>query len=131
LAAALRAHARGRYHAVAAVELLIGHRRWLCREEFVGRFVWVGRALVGGDLLAVVDWPAVVKALAAGGLPCSGGEGCVLRIAASIAAGVPVDLRDCLSTLDGVSVGLVVQAVHCGGGQARPGGFGVGRGEQR
>ena len=127
----MRAHARGLYHAAAAVELLIGHRRWLCREEFVGRFVWVGRALIGGGLLAVVDWPAAVKALAAGGLPCSGGEGCVLRIAASITAGVPVDLRDCLSTLDDVDVGLAVQAVRCAGGQASPGGVGVGWGEQR
>jgi hypothetical protein len=88
----------------------------LCREEFVGRFVWVGRALVGGGLLAVVDWPAAVKALAAGGLPCSGSEGRVLRLAASIAAGVPVDLSDCLSTLDDANVDLVVKAVlHANG----------------
>jgi hypothetical protein len=114
--AGLRAHARGLYHAEAAVELLIGHQRWLCREEFVGRFVWVGRALVGGGLLAVVDWPAAVKALAAGGLPCSGSEGRVLRLAASIAAGVPVDLSDCLSTLDDANVDLVVKAVlHANG----------------
>ncbi len=116
MATALRAHARGLYHAEAAVELLIGHQRWLRRDQFVGRFVWVGRALVGGGLLAVVDWPAAVKALAAGGLPCSGSEGCVLRIAASIAEGVEVDLRECLSTLDGVNVGLVARAVLAAGG---------------
>jgi hypothetical protein len=109
--AALRAHARGLYHAEAAVELLIGHRRWLCRDEFVGRFVWVGKAGVGDRLLAVVDWPAAVAALAAGRLPCSDGESCVLRIAASIGKGVPVDLNDCLSILDYENVGLVAQAV--------------------
>jgi hypothetical protein len=109
--AALRAHARGLHHAEAAVELLIGHQRWLCRDDFVDRFVWMGPAGVGDRLLAVVDWPATVAALAAGRLPCSGSESCVLRIAASIAKGVPVDLNDCLSTLDYVNVGLVAQAV--------------------
>jgi hypothetical protein len=112
----LRAHARGLYHHEAAVELLIGHKRWLCRGEFVSRFVWIGRALVGGGLLAVVDWPAAVKALAAGGLPCSGSEGYVLRIAASIADGVAVDLRECLSTLDTANIGLVVRSVLAAGG---------------
>jgi len=118
LAAALRAHAKGLYHAEAAVELLIGHQRWLRCDQFVGRFVWVGRALVGGGLLAVVDWPAAVKAVGAGGLPCSRSEGCVLRIGASIAGGVPVDLGECLSTLDKYNVGLVVEAVlHANGGR--------------
>lgn len=82
----------------------------------MGRFVWVGRALVGGGLLAVVDWPAAVKVLATGGLPCSGGEGRMLRIAASIAIGVPVDLNDRLSTLDDTNVDLVVKAMlHASG----------------
>jgi len=82
----------------------------------VGRFVWVGRALAGGGLLAVVDWPTAVKALAGGGLACSGCVGRVLRMAASIAAGVPVDLSDCLSTLDDTNVDLVVKAVlHASG----------------
>jgi hypothetical protein len=112
----LRAHAKGLYHHEAAVELLIGHQRWLCRDDLVGRFVWVGRALVGGGLLAVVDWPAAVKALTAGRLPCSGSEGRVLRIAASIAGGVAVDLRECLSTLDTANIGLVVRAVLAAGG---------------
>jgi hypothetical protein len=67
--------------------------------------------MVGDRVLAVVDWRAAVKVLAAGGLPCSGSEGCVLRIAASIAAGVPVDLSECLSTLDKVTIDLVVEAV--------------------
>ena len=74
--------------------------------------------MVGGGLLAVVDWPAAVKAVGAGGLPCSRSEGCVLRIGASIAGGVPVDLGECLSTLDKTNVGLVVSAVvHASGGR--------------
>jgi hypothetical protein len=94
----------------------------LCRDDFVGRFVWVGRSLVGGGLMAVVDWPAAVKALTAGRLAGSGGEGRVLRIAASIAAGVPVDLGDCLSTLDDDNVDLVVKAVLHANGRRGVGG---------
>jgi hypothetical protein len=41
----------------------------------------------------------------------------VLQIAASIAEGVPVGLRECLSTLDEVNIGLVVDAVRRAGGQ--------------
>jgi hypothetical protein len=95
---------------MAAVELLIGHQRWLCRDDFVGRFVRVVADPVGG-VFATVSWRAVVRALAAGRLPCSDGEARVLRIAASIAEGVPVDLGGCLSGLDGVSAGLVADAV--------------------
>jgi hypothetical protein len=78
--------------------------------------------MVGDLVLAVVDWPAAVKALTAGGLPCSGSEGCVLRIAASIAAGVPVDLGDCLSALDNFNVDLVVEAVLHANGRRGAGG---------
>jgi hypothetical protein len=103
----------------AAVELLIGHQRWLVREDFVGRFVRLAPDSAGDGVLAMVRWRAVVRALTAGRLACSDGEGCLLRVAASIAEGVLVDLNQCLSTLDGDGVGLVVEAVRhaagCGG----------------
>jgi hypothetical protein len=130
LTAALRAHADGLYCLQAAVGLLIGHRRWLCRDDFVGRFVGLVPGTGGGAALAVVSWRAAVRALSAGRLACSDSEGYMLRIAASIADGVAVDLRECLSTLDDVSIGLVVDAVRCAGGQATPRGVGVGRGER-
>jgi hypothetical protein len=101
----------------AAVELLIGHQRWLCREDFVGRFVRLIPAVAGGGTLAVVSWRAAVLALAAGRLPCSDSEAHVLRIAAGIADGVPVDLRECLSILDETNVGLVVDAVRHANGR--------------
>jgi len=131
LAAALRAHAEGLYCLQAAVGLLIGHRRWLCREDFVGRFVGLVPAMGGGAALAVVSWRAAVRALNGGRLCCSDSEGCVLRIAAGVAEGVPVDLGGCLSVLDEVNIGLVVDAVRRAGGRAASGGGGVDRGERR
>jgi hypothetical protein len=104
------------YCAQAAVELLIAHQRWLGRGDFVGWFVRLVADSAGG-VLAVVSWRAAVRALAAGRLPCSDSEGHVLRIAASIAEGVPVDLGECLSTLDGANGGLVADAVLRAAGQ--------------
>ena len=61
--------------------------------------------------MAAVDFEAAAGALEAGALPCSGGEGRVLRIAASIAAGVPVDLREAVTGLDGHNAVLAAAAV--------------------
>ena len=69
-----------------------------------------------GRVMAAVDFEAVAGALEAGVLPCSGGEGRVLRIAASIAAGVPVDLREAVTGLDADNAVLVAAAVlHAAG----------------
>ncbi|MGH3238001.1 MAG: hypothetical protein ACRDOH_33035 [Streptosporangiaceae bacterium] len=57
-----------------------------------------------------------MTALEAGGLPCSGGEGRMLRLAASIAGGIPVDLREALASLDERNIALVGGAVlHAAG----------------
>ena len=111
-------HARGLYCGRAAVELLIGHRGWLSREDFAGRFVQLGGdpALRG----AWVDWRAAVTALDAGALACSASEEQVLRVAASIAAGVPIDLRAAVTGLDAGNIALVAEAVlHANGCPAR------------
>src|SRR5882724_2290795 len=92
LTAALRLWAKGLFSIEAAVELLIGHRSWLYREDFGELAVEFDREMVNGSVLAAVDWAAAVAALDAGQLPCSRSEGQVLRLAASIAGGVPVDL---------------------------------------
>ena len=66
--------------------------------------------------MAAVDFEAAACALEAGALPCSGGEGRVLRIAASIAAGVPVDLREAVTGLDENNAVLAAAAVlHAAG----------------
>jgi hypothetical protein len=82
----------------------------------VDRFIETGPALVGDTPMAIVDWEAALAALEAGELPCSGGEGRILRIAASLAAGVPVDLGDAVTALDTTTLMLVARAVlHAGG----------------
>ena len=100
----------------AAVELLIGHQRWLDRDDFVDGFVETGEGWSDGRPMAWVDWPAAVAALDTGRLVCSGSEAGVLRVAASIAAGGRVDLGDVLAGLDGRNLVLVAAAVlHAGG----------------
>ena len=75
-----------------------------------------GWELPGARTMAAVDFEAAAGALAAGALACSSGEGHMLRLAASIAAGMPVDLREALTGLDEANSGLVAAAVlHAAG----------------
>jgi hypothetical protein len=115
---------------MAAAELLIGHGKWLYRDDFVAEFVEVVPALVDGTPMAFIDWPRVVSALANGRLSCSSGEGQLLRLCASLADGVAVDLSEALTSLDPPTVSLVAQAVLRVGGLPAPvdmGGEGAGR----
>jgi hypothetical protein len=111
--------------AVAAVELLIGHAVWLRRNDFVGEFVRIV------DEPVWVDWPAAVRALDAGRLPCSGSEAGLLRVAASIAEGIPVDLGAALSSVDERNLVLVAESVLRAGGSTVRVSAGVGGGEPR
>ena len=95
---------------VAAVELLIGHRFWLRREDFLERVVELDVDAATGRARGCVDWTAAVAGLRSGRLVCSGGQGRVLVIAASLAEGVAVGLRDALCGLDAPTVALVVAA---------------------
>jgi hypothetical protein len=69
---------------------------------------------------AWIDWDAVMTALVSGRLPSSGGEKRILQIAASLAVGHPVNLRDTIPGLDRRNAGLIVTAVRHAAGQ-RPG----------
>ena len=94
LTAALRACAAGYYPAEAGTELLIRHDCFLRRRDFAG-FVHTGTSITDGvTQMAQIDWHAAISALHAGQLPASGGERRILQLAASIAAGTPVSLRD-------------------------------------
>ncbi len=69
-----------------------------------------------GTPMAVVDWHGAVEALEAGRLACSSSESQVLRLAASIAEGVPVDLGEALCALDETNALAVARALmHAAG----------------
>jgi hypothetical protein len=94
---------------------LIGQRRWLERADFLAACVLVDVAPDGVVRSAFIDWPALIEALQAGDLPCSGGERRVVLLALSLAEGVPVDLREALCALDRQALLLVAECVaHAG-----------------
>ena len=116
LAAGLRAHAQGLCCSEAAAELLIA-QPWLHRADFTSRFVTVYRNPGGGQPAAVIDWPAVVTALGTS-LPCSGGEQRMLKITASLADGIPVDLRDTITGIDDRNIQSLLTAIRRASGKS-------------
>ncbi len=112
LTAALRACAAGFYPSEAGTALLISHGGFLDRPGF-GAFIHAGTSITE---MAEIDWQAAIIALHDGHLPLSGGEQRILRLAASIAGGVPADLRDAIPGLDDKNLKLVITAIrHCAG----------------
>jgi hypothetical protein len=107
---ALRACAVGSLAAMAAAELVIAGS-WTDRDDFAG-FVTVTASPGSGLTVAVVDWEAAV---APGGLCLSGGVRRML-VTASLAAGIPVGLRDAATGLDGRNARLVAGAVLAASG---------------
>jgi hypothetical protein len=107
----------GFYPVEAVAELLICHASWLYRDDFCDGYVDVGTSITDGiTTMAVIDWPTAIAALDNGGLPCSGGERRVLRLAASLADGIPVDLRDAFTGMDTANVDRAVRAMlHAAG----------------
>jgi hypothetical protein len=73
--------------------------------------------MANGTALADINWPAAITALDTGALPCSGGDQRILRLAASLATGLPVNLRDAITGLDDHNTHLVVNAVLHTSGQ--------------
>ena len=99
---------------------------WLYRDDFLEVAVVSGGESSGGQVMAAVDFEAAASALQAGALPCSGSENRMLRLAASIAAGIPVDLGGAVSGLDAANAGLAAEAVlHAAGHRGVPAGAGV------
>jgi hypothetical protein len=115
LAEAIRAWAKGWLPAEAAAELLIGHRAWLLREDFLQVAVETRWDAYRDRVVAAVDFAAAADAVQ-GVLPCSDGERQVLLVAASIAEGIPVDLREAALRMDAASAARAGQAVcHAAG----------------
>jgi hypothetical protein len=116
LAGAVRAGAAGLYSLEAACDLVIS-AGWLHRDDF-GCFVSTVTSITDGTTeLAHIDWQSVISSRDAGHLPCGSAENRILRLAASIAAGIPVDLNKALCGLDQASISLVVRAVRHANGQ--------------
>ena len=117
LVAALRACAAGLYPLEAGVGLLIGNGTFLHREDFTSRFIETGTSISDGTApMAAIDWEAAITALHAGELPCSGGERRILELSASLAAGIPVDLQDAVTSLDDANIALLLTAIwHASG----------------
>ena len=117
LAAALRACAAGLCPVEAGVALLISNGTFLHRDDFTSRFISHGTS--GTTPMAAIDWAAATAALQAGGLPCSGGERRILQLSASLAAGIPADLRDTVTGLDGANTARLLSAIRHAGGMRR------------
>jgi hypothetical protein len=116
LAPPLRVHARGLYSVEAAVEILIDHATWLRRNDFTTRFVHTTTNVTNEPAMASIDWPAAIASLDSGEMPCSGGDGRILRLAASLAEGIPVNLRDAVTGLDTCNIDILTKAVlHASG----------------
>lgn len=111
LTLALRAWAEGLRPLEAGVGLLIAHGTFLQRSDFTSRFI----SHSGGTdptRLAAIDWDTAAAALAAGELPCSGGERRILALAASLAAGIPIDLGDAVTGLDSPNTRHLITAIR-------------------
>ena len=118
--AALRAHAAGLYPDEAGTELLIGHGGILHRDDFAS-FIHTGTSISDGTtLMAWIDWDAAVSALHDGQIPLCGGEQRILQLAASIADGTLVSLRQAIPGLDNRNLELLITAIRHAAGH-RPG----------
>ena len=117
LPAALRASAAGLLAPEAAVNLLIGHRYWLTRPDFAAEYIGTFPGITDGTAMAAVCWPEAIAALDRGHLAGSGSENRILRLAASLADGIPVDLQDALSSLDDTNLEHVVTAIRHAAGR--------------
>jgi hypothetical protein len=120
LTAALRACAAGLYPLEAGVALFTAEGTFLRRDDFTRRFIEHGTS--SGTAMAAIDWDAAAAALHVGELPCSGGERRVLMLSASLAGGIPVDLRDAVTGLDDRNVQRLVTAIlHASGRRTESG----------
>jgi hypothetical protein len=119
LTAALHACAAGLYPLEAGVALLTSHGTFLHRDDFTSHFIQHGTSC--GTPMAAIDWDAAITALNSGDLPCSGGERRILRLAASLADGIPIDLRDSVTGLDGGNTALLLTAIRHATGNSQPG----------
>jgi hypothetical protein len=116
LSAALQAAAAGIHPDEAAAGLIVSHGSFLTRNDFA-RHIETAACISDGTPMAWIDWDAVIAALNGSRLPASGGEKRIVRIAASLAVGHPVSLRDVIPGLDPRNLDLVTTAIRRAAGQ--------------
>jgi hypothetical protein len=105
----------GDYAAEAGVLLLANDGYWLARLRAAG-MITVEAEPVGGELWGRIEWAELDDARADGRLPGSPEGLAVLRVAASLADGRPVDLAEVAVALDRRTLGLVLAALaHAAG----------------
>jgi len=115
LAALLEGTAAGLLADTAATGLIIAHGHFLHDPAF-RRIIAAGSSVADGQPFAVIRWNAAVTALELGCLHATGSERAVLLIAASIAEGTPVSLRENLGSLDRRNIALVTDAITAANG---------------
>jgi hypothetical protein len=115
LAALLRGTAAGMLPDTAAAGLIICHGHFLHDRSF-RRSIAAGAPVTDGQPFAVIYWNAALYALQHGHLPCPTSERAVLLIAASLAEGIPVSLRENLGSLDRRNITLVTAAITAANG---------------
>jgi hypothetical protein len=117
LQAALRAGAEGLYALESGTGLLLAPGTWPAREDF-RCFIHVADSITDpGIELASINWEAAINALDAGEFPSSSGEKRMLRLAASLAGDIPVQLGDAVTGIDDRSVGLLIIAIRHASGR--------------
>jgi hypothetical protein len=116
LSAALRAAAAGIHPDEAAAGLIIGHAVFLHRDNFT-RHIETAACASDGTPMAWIDRDAVITALDCGRMPGTGGERRIIQIAASLAGGHPVSLRDAIPGLDQRNLELITTAIRRAAGQ--------------
>ena len=121
LSDALRASASGLHASEAAVGLLINHRYWLTRPDFLDELVDTFDGFTDGTPMAAICWPEAVAALDRGQLSGSSSENKILRLAASLAEGIPVDLQNAITGLDDTNLQHLITAIRHAAGR-RPNG---------
>lgn len=117
MADALRASACGLHACEAAVALMIDHRYWLTRADFTTSFVDTFSSLTDRNPMAAICWPEAIAALDHGQLPASSSETRILRLAASLAEGIPVDLQDAITGLDDTNLRHLITAIRHAAGR--------------
>lgn len=111
---------RWRHPHEAGTGLLIDCGGWLPHDDFTRCFIETATSISdGATLMAAINWPAAIAALDAGHLPCGNGERHMLRLAASLAGGIPVSLSDALTSIDRRNANLLATAVLHANGQKR------------